>query len=241
MKLTAEVKSIVTDEKYLANRAQEIDPRKDGEKMRQIVGDLKKTMRENPDIVALSAPQIGYMYRIFCIKFDVEIKTFINPIITNAKGLELSKETCHSIPGKTFIRPRNNDINVMYTQPDGKLQGKQLLGKAAIVFQHQIDHLDGLLLEDVGLEIDEDYDNASDEEKEEIIKMYLDSLDMFSKDINKQIEDDPELQQIKEASRFLEAVQKGEVEIEKEELSEEQVNLINQAKREVRAELGENS
>ena len=172
-------------------------------------------------------------------KFDVEIKTFVNPIITNAKGLQLSRETCHSIPDKTFIRPRNNDIQIMYTQPDGKLQSRQLVGLAAMIFQHQIDHLDGLLLSDVGLEIDEDFDNATDEEREEVINMYLDSLDLLSKNLNKQIEEDPELKQIKEASEFITAVQTGKVQLESEELSKEQVDKINQAKREVRAELEE--
>lgn len=241
MKLTAEVKELVTDFMTLTQRAQEIDVRKDAANMRQIIADLKKTMRANDDLVALSAPQIGYDARIFCLKFDVEIKTFVNPIITNAKGLQLSRETCHSIPDKTFIRPRNNDIQVMYTQPDGKLQSRQLVGLAAIIFQHQIDHLDGLLLSDVGLEIDEDFDNATEEEREEVINMYLDSLDLLSKNLNKHIEEDPELKQIKEAAEFLTAVQTGKVQLESEELSKEQVDKINQAKREVRAELEENS
>jgi len=54
--------------------------------MREIISALKHTIELN-NIVSLSAPAIGYNKRIFCIKFDTEIKTFINPIISSYKGL----------------------------------------------------------------------------------------------------------------------------------------------------------
>ena len=79
-----------------------------------------------------------------------------------------------------------------------------------MVFQHCIDHLDGLLLCDVGLEITPEFDKASDEEKEELIKLYMDSLDIKRKELEKEIEGDKDLKQLSDAIDFLESVKKGE-------------------------------
>lgn len=207
------MKDIITDEIALGGRCSEIDIRVFNKKMREVVKEIKDTMRKN-DLTSLSAPAIGYDVRIFCIKFaDLEIKTFINPIIANAKGLELSRETCTSIPGKEYIRPRHNDIEVFYQTPMGKTESRQIVGMAARVFQHEIDHLDGLLISDVGLEVDEMFDNASEEEREEVIKMYLDSLDIKQKELESEIENDPELKQIHDGVKFMEGIARGEVQL----------------------------
>ena len=88
------VKDIVTDELQLSERAVEIDVRTQATEMREIIKALKDTMREK-GLSSLSAPAIGYNRRIFCIDFkDSEIKTFINPIIAQAKGMQLSIEKC---------------------------------------------------------------------------------------------------------------------------------------------------
>lgn len=56
-----------------------------------------------------------------------------------------------------------------------------------------MDHLEGLLLSDIGLEIDDDFDNASQEEKDELINWYLDTLDLKAKELNTEIENDADL------------------------------------------------
>ena len=89
-----------------------------------------------------------------------------------------------------------------------------MFGMAACVFQHELDHLDGLILSDVGLEIGEDFDNAPQEEKDEVIKAYLDSLDLKLKDLNKEIEENDELKQTNNAIKFMEKLQKGEITFE---------------------------
>ena len=155
---------IVTDIEKLGDRAIEIDPRKQGKLVQEITLALKNTIREK-NITSLSAPAIGFPYRIFCVSFDNgnNVRTFINPIISNASGFELSREKCTSIPGKEFIRPRNNKITFIYMSPMGKIESRSVAGFTAKVIQHEIDHLDGLLLSDIGLEIDEDFDKASEE------------------------------------------------------------------------------
>ena len=182
--------------------------------MREIIKALKDTMRAK-GLSSLSAPAIGYNRRIFCIDFkDSEIKTFINPIIAQAKGMQLSVEKCVCIPDKEFMRPRNNDLMIVYQRPTGQIENRQIVGMSAIVFQHELDHLDGLLLSDVGIEIDEDFHNASEEEQQEVINAYLDALDIKKKEINTEIETNPELKQLSDGIDFMESVYKGETKIE---------------------------
>jgi peptide deformylase len=169
-------KPIITDlcELDKLGRSEEVQLNDDNKLIREIVANIKRTMRKN-NLVSLSAPAIGYNKRIFCIDFsDQEIKTFINPLVTRAEGIELTREVCSSIPDKEFIRPRNSLIEVMYQTPLGKIKSRIFTGLAAHVIQHEIDHLDGVTLADIGLEIEDDFNNATDEERFEIINMYLD-------------------------------------------------------------------
>lgn len=210
------VKSIITDlvELDKLGRAEEIDPRKENKLMREIISNVKRTMRKN-NLVSLSAPAIGYNKRIFCIDFsDKEIKTFINPLVTNLSGMELTREVCSSIPGKEFIRPRNSTIDIIYTTPQGMIKSNSFKGLAASVIQHEIDHLDGITLADIGLEIEDDFNTATDEEKFEIINMYLDSLDMTREDLIKDFQQDENLRQEYEADKFMEMLGQGKIKLE---------------------------
>ena len=204
---------IITDVEQLSIRADEVDVRKDNQEVREITVALKNAVREH-SLLSLAANQIGFNKRIFVINFNGDIRTFINPVIMQVKGFELSRETCSSIPDKSFIRPRHNNLQVIYQTPLGKIESKQFLGASAKVFQHCLDHLDGLLLSDIGLEVDEMFDAATEEERQQVISMYLDSLDIKQKEIDQEIENDPELKRISEGIDFMTKVQKGEVQIE---------------------------
>lgn len=82
-----EILKIDENEIKLSERCLEIDIRTENKLMREIVKELKDTMRKN-NLKSLSAPAIGYNKRIFCIEFsDIEIKTFINPVIAKASGI----------------------------------------------------------------------------------------------------------------------------------------------------------
>ncbi len=214
------MKDILTADKFeniLSERSTEIDIRTENQLMREIVKELKSTIRKKK-LTSLSAPAIGYQKRIFCINFnDVEIKTFINPVITKASGMQLAKETCTSIPDKRYIRPRNTGLYIVYQSPNGKIEQRELIGLAAIICQHEIDHLDGLLLSDIGQEIPDTYDDFSDEQKQEFISEYLDELDMLNKSYQEEIKTDSELKQIFDAASFMESVYKGETKLDTDE------------------------
>ena len=209
-----DVKEIITDLNELGEWSEVIDPRKEGKLCQQITGELKATMRAN-NLEYLTAPQIGYRKRIFCVKFgDNDYRTFINASISNNIGFTFARETCASIPGKTFIRPRFNTIEIMYYTPLSKIESRKVVGRSAQVISHCVDNLDGLILSDIGLEIDELFDQATDEEREEVLKAYMDALDIQQKQLEEEIKNDEELSNMDSAIRFMESVQKGETVVE---------------------------
>lgn len=211
------VKEIITDVEKLSERCDEIDIRKENNEMRQIILDLKHTLAEHKKGAALAAPQIGYNKRIFVINFNGDMRTFINPVISSTKNLTLNREECLSLPNKSYIRPRHTEITVLYQTPLGKTESRKLVGLSAYVFQHELDHLDGLLLSDIGLEVDENFDKATEEEKDEILKSYMESLDLKRSVLETEINEDKELKQTSDAIKFMEGVQRGEIQFLPEE------------------------
>ena len=197
------------------DRCDEINPKKQNAEMRETILAIKEVM-EAKKLSALAAPQIGYRNRIVCLKFDDKQPiTYVNPFITKVNGFTLSKESDISIPNKTFIVPRNVEIEVQYCTPLGQWMTQKMTGMTAFVMQRMINMLDGLLISDIGLEIDEEWDKATDEERAEVIKAYCESLDITMKDVQKDIEDsDGTLKKVYSAIKFTEGVNSGKVKLE---------------------------
>lgn len=205
--------NIVTDYDELSQRSDEIDTKKENGLLREIILALKgKIAAEN--LSGLAAPQLGYKKRVIVINFKGKLVSYVNPIITNMKGLTISNEQCPSFPSKKFIRPRSNEVAVMFQDPMGETKSQKLIGLAAHVFQELVDHLDGLLLPDVGLEVDDDFYAAPEEERWQVIETYLKSLDINLTHVEHQIETDKEAKQMDDAVKFMTSVRNGETKIE---------------------------
>jgi len=96
--------------------------------------------------VGLAAPQIGVNKRIAIMTNGAESLCLANPRIIETKGLLVHKgEACLSIPGKAFNTYRFREIRVVDDLHPG---GIVATGLAAIILQHEIDHLDGVLIMD---------------------------------------------------------------------------------------------
>lgn len=80
-----------------------------------------------------------------------------------------------------------------------------------------MNHLEGVTLDDIGLEVDSDFDEASEEDRREIIDMYLDSLDLRQTYLEEEINSDDELKIVSERFRFIEALARGDIALEKME------------------------
>lgn len=207
----------VTDIKELSQSSIEIDVKEERDKVKSIVDEIKCRMTRD-NLTALSAPQIGEKYRIFCIKFLTKRKgsntenvhVFINPVIVGIKGIVADREEDICIPNKQFIIFRNNDINLTYQDINGENHEQKFSGKTTSVIQLMVDHLDGILLSDIGLEIDGRFDKASEEEKNELLLAYAKALGIYKDEVNKEIESTPELKEMSDAVRFIQSVRSGE-------------------------------
>lgn len=215
----------VTDYEQLSVRCDEINLDKERKEARKIILALKTYLREHKDILAISAIQLGFTKRIICMNFNGDIRTFVNPIISNSSELQLSRETCRSVSGEEYLLLRSSTIELTYQTPTGKIMTVELVGVASQLMQHHLDHLDGILISDIGLMILEGFDEASEEEKAEVIKMYLDSLDMTAKELDKAVQEDPETKQIADAIRFMESVRKGETILERIPVEEQEEEI----------------
>lgn len=143
----------------------------------EIISKIKETMENDPSILALSAPQIGINKRIFCLRFNDQIKVFINPIITKKKGLNITIETCASMPGKEIVIGRPEETTVVYYNEDFKYEDNKLLGVAASLFDQQAQILDGVLPSELGLVSDIAIDGKIEEsDLAEIIPFYKDTF-----------------------------------------------------------------
>ena len=143
----------------------------------EIVNKLKEVMTANPDVLALAAPQIGINKRIFCLRFNDQIKTFINPIITKKQGLIITVENCASMPGKEIVIGRPEEVTVVYYNEDFNYEDNKLLGIAASLFDQQAQILDGVLPSELGLVSDIELDGKIEEaDLAEIIPFYKDTF-----------------------------------------------------------------
>lgn len=96
--------------------------------------------------LGLSANQVGLTYRMFVIP-SLARPVCINPeIVSYGKTQIKSLEGCLSFPNYQNVALRRTAINVRYYTLDGELVETQLQNMPAIIFQHELDHLNGILL-----------------------------------------------------------------------------------------------
>ena len=175
------MKTIITDIEVLSVPAEPLQfLTEEGAKKEEgteIMNQIKEVMEANPDLLALAAPQIGINKRIFCLRFNDQIKTFINPIITKKKGLNIVIETCASMPGKEVVIGRPEEITVVYYNDEFNYEDNKLVGVAASMFDQQAQILDGVLPSELGLVSDIEADGKIEEaDLVEIIPFYKDTF-----------------------------------------------------------------
>lgn len=157
------MKPIVQDgDPVLRLHAQAVDPALfGGDELRRDLKDMEDALDAEPDGVALAAPQIGISKRIFIVRYDrmrpnrnegpelPERGVFINPtFVKTSRRMEEMDEGCLSVRGvfgKTF---RHERATVTAYDENGKKFERGGGGILAQAFQHEIDHLDGMLFTD---------------------------------------------------------------------------------------------
>ena len=124
------------------------------DEVRDLVKDMKETMLAENGI-GLSAPQVGVNLRVIVVqlmsagKLVGPVQEMINPVITNYSDDTMEyEEGCLSIPGEYIRINRPRSIHVKFQTLSGKYKKWYLKGLEARIVQHEIDHLDGVLMSD---------------------------------------------------------------------------------------------
>ena len=115
----------------------------------QLIDDMIKTMYEAPGI-GLAAPQVGESKRLFVcdVGEEHELYVFVNPVLSDLEGSETSVEGCLSIPGKIGDLTRAQSCVLSAWDRHGKKVRVPATALLARCFQHEVDHLDGILISD---------------------------------------------------------------------------------------------
>jgi len=117
---------------------------------RRLIEDMIETMKTS-DGVGLAANQVGVSKRIIVFNPSCEewrADTLINPVILKKRGSEKKEEGCLSLPGINGLVRRSTYLMVEGMDIRGKPVCFEARGLLARVFQHEIDHLDGILFID---------------------------------------------------------------------------------------------
>ena len=96
----------------------------------------------------LAANQIGLPYRAFVIKANPMIVCFNPLIVDQSSHFSFREEGCLTYPGLFLDIERNDSIKVRYALPNGQVVTNKFMGMTARVFQHELDHLNGVIFTD---------------------------------------------------------------------------------------------
>jgi len=122
----------------------------------KLILDMLETMHDNRG-VGLAAPQVAVSKKVIVVSYKRREFALINPEIVSASGREEGEEGCLSIVGQRVMVNRFTRIEVVAQTPSGKSIRLKEKGYIARILQHEIDHLNGILIIDKGIPIPNDH------------------------------------------------------------------------------------
>jgi peptide deformylase len=127
-----------------------------GPALHRLLDDMLETMRAAPG-VGLAAPQVGIGQRIVVLEYPedeekpeetLRVYELINPEILKSKGAEVGQEGCLSLPGIAADVERATYVLVRAQDRHGKEARYKVYDWLARIFQHEVDHLHGVMMTD---------------------------------------------------------------------------------------------
>jgi peptide deformylase len=123
--------------------------------LRSFILDLEETLRAGPGGVGVAAPQVGHFKRIVIVDVSCKPKikhhgrlVLINPEILSQEGSAVGREGCLSVPEYTGNVTRAKFVTLRAQDEFGQSHELQVERFEARAIQHEMDHLDGILLFD---------------------------------------------------------------------------------------------
>lgn len=120
--------------------------------LHKLLTDMAETMYD-AEGVGLAAPQVGILKRIIVVDVGDEhgLIEMVNPVILDREGEQLGPEGCLSIPKLSGDVNRAMRITVQGQDRSGQLFTVDASGFMARAFQHEVDHLNGVLFTDIAV------------------------------------------------------------------------------------------
>ncbi|MDD5547739.1 MAG: peptide deformylase [Candidatus Pacebacteria bacterium] len=142
------------EEKFLRRKTSNFDFSKYSKKeIRDLVKTMRAVMKEGIG-VGLSANQIGLDIKVFVARLDNKTYAFFNPKITNfSKETSVMEEGCLSVPGVFGPVERPEKITIDGQDQNGKKMKIKAWGYLGRIFQHECDHLNGIIFTDKAIEL----------------------------------------------------------------------------------------
>jgi len=139
-------KIILYPNKILRKKSEEVG--EVNEEIRILAGEMVEIMVKE-DGIGLAAPQVGILKRIIVVMMEKGPETFVNPrIIVKSKETEIMEEGCLCLPGVFLKIKRAKKVEVEALNLQGEKVRMKTEGLTARIFQHEIDHLEGILFID---------------------------------------------------------------------------------------------
>ena len=143
-------KIIEYPEPLLRLKAQKVEAFDD--ELKVLINDMAETMYDAPGI-GLAAPQVAESVRVIVLDTtdpgeEKQFLPMVNPEIVGHEGYQVDEEGCLSVPELMAQVKRYKKITVAYQEPDGTARELVTEDRFAVVIQHEIDHLDGILFID---------------------------------------------------------------------------------------------
>ena len=140
---------ITTPNPFLKERSQEITTKQlQSIEMQEFFDVMIETMKVEEGI-GLAAPQVGKHWRVIIVTWEGKPTVFVNPEITKRSLRKIkNEEGCLSVPTLTGIVQRPRAITLKALDRDGNKVTIETDTFEAIIFQHEIDHIDGILFTD---------------------------------------------------------------------------------------------
>ena len=127
-----------------------------GPELQQLIDDMVDTMRDAPG-VGLAGPQVNQLQRVIVVEFGdeedeeapLQLYTLVNPQISKmSKETVVGTEGCLSIPDYIGEVERAESVTIKGQTRHGQVTKLKASGWLARIFQHEIDHLNGILFTD---------------------------------------------------------------------------------------------
>lgn len=137
------------------------------EKLTRLVEDMSRALDREPEGVALAAPQVAVPYRMFIVRMDrtrpvapaaqgekapppePEVEAYINPeIVKRSRRSSRVEEGCLSVRGVYGLARRHERVTLRARRVDGTSVTRGAGGLLAQIFEHELDHLNGVLFID---------------------------------------------------------------------------------------------